>query len=103
MGSAFTIITTEKWFNQVMKKMEKYTRFLIEQMVTKEKKFGRNMVIISGYNGDLDGMLADLQPHRKEFGKSYREKMEMREDAFFKFENMILYNKDEVICESFDF
>lgn len=103
MGSAFTIITTEKWFDEVMKKMEKYTKFLVDQMTSKEKKFGRNLVIISGYNGDSDGVLADLQPHKKEFGKTYREKMEMRETAFSKFESKLLQKTDEVICETFDF
>ena len=103
MDNVFTIIVTERWFDTVMKKMEKYTRHLVNQMIRKEKKFGRNLIIISGYKGESDGVLADLQPHVRELGKTYLEKMNMREDAFHKFEKELLTKPTEIIFENFDF
>jgi hypothetical protein len=106
--SGFIMVIEEDNFNNVIQKLSKYEQHIVlNHDLNYQKGFcGKNVIIVKGCNSSIIGesTLDQIPPHLHEdqFMGDEEEVRQCREDAFSKFEEMIMQDLNKVILETFD-
>jgi len=106
--SGFIMIIEEEHFNNVISKLTKYEQHVVlNHDLNYQRGFcGKNVVIVKGLNSSISDVstIDNIPPHLFEdkFRGDEEEVRQCRDDAFEKFEAMIMQDYDKVLVETFD-
>jgi len=106
--SGFIMIIEEEHFNKVISKLSKYEQHVVlNHDLNYQRNFcGKNVIIIKGLNSSIsEESTIDQIPshlHEDQFRGDEEDIQKCRDEAFEKFEAILMQNSDKVIVETFD-
>lgn len=104
-SSSFVLLVEEQWYNACFEELSDYDKHVVKNcLVETTDILGVTCKVFEGSRLEDYSSLEDLPKHKEEENiKLYYEIIEMRDDAFERFEEKIFKDKTKVYCHTVDF